>query len=345
MIGVQHPETVALIELSARLGFDPLLVQGGAGNTSIKIDDVLWIKASGKWLARAKQDDILIPLDLAHIRCCVRQRNVCCVKYTSPAGKTMVPSIETAMHAVVPHRVTVHVHSVNTIAWAVRQDGPEHAAKRLAGLRWQWIPYTPSGLPLALEVQKSFERTPDTQVLILANHGLVVSGDDCADVEAVLREVEHRLNIVPRHAAPFDETALQDAIGGSDWRIPQLDHLHALGTDALSRTILESGILYPCQAIFLGPTLPVVSRSESIAKATEQYANRHGIGPSFLVVDGAGVIVSAQMTRAELETLVGLAHVAQRISAEAPIRYLSGAELANLLKAEAHQYRELVEKQ
>ena len=345
MTGVHHPETAALIELSARLGFDPLLVQGGAGNTSIKIDDVLWIKASGKWLARAKQDDILIPLDLAHIRCCVQQRNVCCVKYTSPAGKTLVPSIETAMHAVVPHRVTVHVHSVNTIAWAVRQDGPAHVAKRLSGLRWQWIPYTPSGLPLALEVQKSFERMPDTQVLILANHGLVVSGDDCADAEGVLREVEHRLNIAPRCAAPFDENALYDAIGESEWRVPQFDHLHALGTDALSRTILESGILYPCQAIFLGPRLPVLSRSTAIDQAAEQYASRHGMEPSFFVVDGAGVIVSGQMTRAELETLVGLAHVAQRIDSEARIRYLTGLELANLLKAEAHQYRELVEKQ
>ena len=27
------------------------------------------------------------------------------------------------MHAVMPHRVVIHVHSVNAIAWAVRRDG------------------------------------------------------------------------------------------------------------------------------------------------------------------------------------------------------------------------------
>jgi rhamnose utilization protein RhaD (predicted bifunctional aldolase and dehydrogenase) len=345
MIGVHHPETTALIELSARLGFDPLLVQGGAGNTSIKIDDVLWIKASGKWLARAKQDEILIPLDLPHIRRSIRERNMCCLQYTSPAGKTLAPSIETAMHAVVPHRVTLHVHSVNTIAWAVRQDGPAHVAKRLAGLRWQWIPYTPSGLPLAFEVQKSFERMANTQVLILANHGLVVCGDDCTEAEAVLRQVEERLNIAPRYAAPFDRTALNDIIGNSDWQLPHVAHLHALGTDALSRTILESGILYPCQAIFLGPKLPVVPPSSSISEAAERYTCRYGISPAFLVVEDAGVLLSSRMTRAELETLVGLAHVAQRIDADAPLRYLNDLELHNLLKAEALQYRQLVEKQ
>ena len=36
-----------LVRLSARLGRDPLLVQASSGNTSIKLDGVLWIKASG----------------------------------------------------------------------------------------------------------------------------------------------------------------------------------------------------------------------------------------------------------------------------------------------------------
>jgi len=35
-----------------------------------------------------------------------------------------VGSIETFMHAVVPHRVVVHVHSVNTIAWRRRTQSP-----------------------------------------------------------------------------------------------------------------------------------------------------------------------------------------------------------------------------
>jgi len=55
------------------------------------------------------------------------------------------PSIETAMHAVLRHRVVLHVHSVNAIAWAIRLDGPDRLTERLAGLHWQWIPYAASG--------------------------------------------------------------------------------------------------------------------------------------------------------------------------------------------------------
>src|ERR1019366_1279525 len=56
-------------------------------------------------------------------------------------GKTMGTSVETAMHAVLPHSVVLHVHSVNTIAWAVRRDGPSELAARLEGIDWAWIPY------------------------------------------------------------------------------------------------------------------------------------------------------------------------------------------------------------
>lgn len=41
------PEMQALLDLAARLGRDPLLVQGPGGNISLKRDDVMWVKASG----------------------------------------------------------------------------------------------------------------------------------------------------------------------------------------------------------------------------------------------------------------------------------------------------------
>ena len=49
--------------LSARLGSDPLQVQGPGGNTSIKDGDVMWIKASGTELANAETQDIFVAVD------------------------------------------------------------------------------------------------------------------------------------------------------------------------------------------------------------------------------------------------------------------------------------------
>src|ERR1700691_292942 len=125
------------MELSARLGSDPLLVQAGTGNTSVKIDGVLWIKASGKWLAHAGHDEILIPVDLAETRPCVQQDADPAAQYGPLSAKSLRTSVETAMHAVLPHRVVLHVHSVNAIAWAVRRDAAALLAERFAGLCWK----------------------------------------------------------------------------------------------------------------------------------------------------------------------------------------------------------------
>lgn len=116
----EHSQLLGLRELSARIGSNSLLVQASTGNTSIKIDDELWIKASGKWLIDAYCDDFLIPVKLARAKRCLSE-NAAIPETGAPSGVGLRASIETAMHAVLPQKVVVHVHSVNTIAWAVRR--------------------------------------------------------------------------------------------------------------------------------------------------------------------------------------------------------------------------------
>src|ERR1700686_3428633 len=109
-------ELQPLLELMQRVGRDPLLTQASTGNTSIKLDGVLWIKASGRWMADARQHEILIPLDLPDVHRECLQRDL------DPAERYPGASLETAMHALLPHPVVLHVHCVSTIAWAVRCD-------------------------------------------------------------------------------------------------------------------------------------------------------------------------------------------------------------------------------
>jgi rhamnose utilization protein RhaD (predicted bifunctional aldolase and dehydrogenase) len=80
-------ELTPLRELSARIGSDPLLTQASTGNISIKLEGVLWIKASDKWMADAIHDDILIPLDLAEVKECVKQDVDPAVRYTRASSE------------------------------------------------------------------------------------------------------------------------------------------------------------------------------------------------------------------------------------------------------------------
>ncbi len=325
-----------LQDLSARIGGDQLLVQAATGNTSLKQNGQMWIKASGTWLAHAVEDAIFIPIDLDDTR-----RQI--ARGIDPAGqsftvgrKQLGTSVETAMHAVLHWRVVVHVHSVNTIAWAVREDGPEQLEKLLAGIAWQWIPYTSSGLPLARSIEASVAARPETRVLILANHGLVVCGDTCEETEALLREVECRVRIAPRRSVEPDWALLARLADSGVWRVPPSIPVHAMATDPVNRRIVTEGILYPCQAIFLSTQARIYSASVTTAELAL-------VDEPFVLIEGIGTLARRRRNPTESATLAGLALVLQRIPQSAPLRYLREDQVRDLLCADVYHYRERVE--
>jgi rhamnose utilization protein RhaD (predicted bifunctional aldolase and dehydrogenase) len=329
--GAHQAQLERLRELSAQIGGDPLLTQASTGNTSIKLGGVLWIKASGRWLADARHEDILIPLDLSEVEQCIKQT-------VDPAEVCAGASIETAMHAVLPHPVVLHVHSVNTIAWAVRQDARSQLECQLDGLRWQWVSYVPSGLPLAQEIEKVLSNSGDTNVLILGNHGLVIAGEDCEAVADLLSEVEQRLAICPRQADTADYAFLGEMAERSSWALPEDSELHALATDPVSQAILSGGILFPCQSIFSHSSATGLFRAIPCPDSKEQCETRYRARP-FLIIEERGVVVRRTMTPSQRAMMSGLAQVVQRINSSAPIHYLTDEEVAYSARTIASRYQ------
>jgi rhamnose utilization protein RhaD (predicted bifunctional aldolase and dehydrogenase) len=62
------PEFQALRALSAGVERNRLRTQAAGGNTSIKRDGVMWIKASGRQFADALDDDDMVPVALEELR-------------------------------------------------------------------------------------------------------------------------------------------------------------------------------------------------------------------------------------------------------------------------------------
>ena len=160
----------ALQNLSARLGADPLLVQAAGGNTSLKQDGVMWIKASGTWLKEALNKDIFVPVDLIALRSALSGQSPDCETCeafvrTDLNASGLRPSIETTVHALMAQKVVLHVHCVNTIAHAIRADAEEVLAEKLKGETWKFIPYAKPGLDLAAAIKARL--APETDVLVL----------------------------------------------------------------------------------------------------------------------------------------------------------------------------------
>lgn len=296
----------------------------------MKLDGRLWIKASGKWMADALCEDILVPLDLAEVKECVKRG-------VDPTALYSNASIETSMHAVLPHRVVLHVHCVNTVAWAVRHDAPVQLERLLRGLPWQWIPYVQSGLSLARAIEQALSICAGTDLLVLGNHGLVIGGDDCTAVEELVGVVQRRLAISPRPAPYPDYAALADMADRFSWDLPDDDDVHALGTDPISRRVLSGGLLYPCQAVFSNASSAELFGSITYSDVDERlYRDR-----PFLIVEDRGIILNRTMTRAERAMIGGLSQVAGRISDSSPIRYLTETEVRESARVVTNNYREL----
>jgi len=318
----------ALCRLAAAIGADRSLVQGAGGNVSFKSGGTMWIKASGTWLADAGRSDIMVPVVLP----------------ASATGDFRVhdrdttglrPSIETSMHAALPHAVVLHVHSVDAIALAIRTDAATLLGEKLAGLRWAFIPYCRPGDPLARAIEAA-AAGGTVDVLLLGNHGLVVAAQGVAEAEALLGEVVRRLSAAPRSIVEGGAPRFE----GNGFHPPADSFIHSLATDPISLKIAEGGVLYPDHVVFLGAAPLVLDPGDDLADALERWRGAGRQPPKWVIVRGKAVAIADDIARGGEEMLRCLADVCQRLRTGEPLRFLGEADIAALLDWDAEKYRQ-----
>ncbi|SJM35385.1 class II aldolase/adducin family protein [Mesorhizobium delmotii] len=338
-INADAQELAALRSLSANIGRDPHLTQAAGGNTSLKAGDTLWIKASGTWLKNALAEDIMVPVVIPPLLRAVEQRDPAADQPQAFAIEALNirklrPSIETTVHALMPQRVVLHVHCVDTISLAVQADCEAQIAKRLDGLEWAYVRYLRPGLPLAQGIAERLR--PGVDVLILANHGLVVAAETVAGAEALLRRVTRLLARPPRKVAEPNLVALTELIGRTGYRLPADIEAHAVAIDPESCRMASGGSLYPDHVIFLGQGSVVARSGEDVMRVTE----RCGTAPAAILFPGLGVLMRGDASPGADAMQRCLADVTARVDVAAKLNYLTAAENDELINWDAEQYRQ-----
>lgn len=323
-----------LRRLSAEIGSDIHLVQGAGGNVSVKNGRDIWVKASGTWLRDALRRDLFVRLDLDDLNANLQSgRDEFTVLDGSASG--LNPSIETSFHGLLPHTVVVHVHSINTLSWAVRREGYAEVSRRLVGLPWVWVSYVRPGIPLARAIQAALSEQPNATVLVLANHGLIVCAPSIDEVRTLLREVERRLE-APRLRVPVlpDLVALR-AMVPERGRLPANHDVHALAAGEVGQDALLTGALYPDHAVFLGTTIPRVrSRDDArLAAALDAF-------PYCGIVAHAGVVLGPECSPAAEAMLECLAILSPTLPSANQLRFLTEREVMELQNWDAEIVRQ-----
>ena len=113
-------------------------------------------------------------------------------------------SIETLLHAFVPHAHVDHTHpdAINMICCS---EGGEELARECFGDEAVWIPYIRPGFTLSKQVGEAVRSNPNAKIILLAKHGLVTWGDTheesySSTIEAINRAAEFVAN---RAGEPF----------------------------------------------------------------------------------------------------------------------------------------------
>lgn len=325
----------AISDFCVKLGSDSLLVQGAGGNVSWKDDDTLWMKASGVWLADAKDKDIFVPVDLCALRRSIKAR-IFSVTPNLNEESSLRPSIETMLHALMPQTVVVHLHAIDILAYLVR-DNPAVILEEMLGKsdKWCLLNYYKPGAQLAEAICDKLIHYPNVNIVFLQNHGVVIGGSCVSDVNDCLQNL---LTILA-------QSVNSDIPNGDEHNKKLLLHLdgYHLCTDPflnriatnkfLSSRLYEEWVLYPDHAVFLGAKPAILGKTITLDDIDCDEK------PAFIFDFGGGVYESNFATTAHKAQLRCYYDVLVRQSPYEKLVALSDAAVHDLLVWDAEKYR------
>lgn len=218
---------LALRVYSSRLiGSDPDLVMHGGGNTSVKVvrpdlfgrsQNVLHVKGSGWDLDSLQAEgmpgvrmDTLI--DLRALDGLSDEEMVNVQRANLLDSSAPNPSVETLLHAYLPHKVVDHTHATAFLALA-NLPAAETAVREIFGNRLTSVPYIMPGFALAKHAAEAFDQNPDVEGLVLLKHGHFTFADTAkASYEKVISHTNEVEDYLAHKASGrrFTGTVFQD---------------------------------------------------------------------------------------------------------------------------------------
>jgi rhamnose utilization protein RhaD (predicted bifunctional aldolase and dehydrogenase)/NAD(P)-dependent dehydrogenase (short-subunit alcohol dehydrogenase family) len=185
-----NPDVALRIYTSHLLGREPRLVLHGGGNTSVKTIEtdllgnetaVLRVKGSGWDLASIEPVGLpavrlepllkLEQLEQLTDEAMVNYLRGCLMDSSAPT-----PSVETLLHAFLPHKYIDHSHALDVLA-LVDQDSGDNIPRQVFGGRVGYVPYIMPGFSLAKAAASVYRRNLQVEGLLLMKHGLFTFGD------------------------------------------------------------------------------------------------------------------------------------------------------------------------
>jgi len=306
-----------LIQISRNFGKNTEYVIAGGGNTSLKDENVLYIKASGISLSTIDEGGFVKMsrkgLELIEERkypenSYEREQEVKADLAAAVIGDQQLrPSVETSLHNLINYRFIVHTHPTLVNGLMCSNDAESETGKKF-GNKALYIEYTDPGYILFKAVQekvkeymKAFNQAP--KIIFLQNHGIFVGADTIDEIQELYAYVEERisegkdLSLPSIEASPYQSVACSRITSEFTERglltrsiqSPLTDHFLSKpgGFEKIRRPFSPDIIVY-CKSnyLFLKKGLSGAEVLEKLRKFEEV----HGYYPKVILEQGEGLI-------------------------------------------------------
>jgi rhamnose utilization protein RhaD (predicted bifunctional aldolase and dehydrogenase)/NAD(P)-dependent dehydrogenase (short-subunit alcohol dehydrogenase family) len=347
---------------SRLLGRDKSLVLHGGGNTSVKLRekdvfgverDVLYVKGSGSDLENINAAGFA-PLPLLYLQKLpllpslsdgqmLNELNTHVLRAFAPS-----PSVETLLHAILPHKYVDHTHADAVLAISNAPDG-EQRIRDIYGERVAVMPYVMAGFKLAAHCAREFPKQagPKTVGMVLVSHGIFSFGGDAREsyermIELVSMAEEYlqkkkawqiALPVQPAAASKRDEIASlrRDISGQAGFpvvvKINANEKFLGFAQHPKVAELSQKGPATPDHLVFIKPT-PMLGRDvAAYASSYRAYFERHAAKAPKTMLDPA--------PRALLDPQLGFAAAGRDAREAAIIEELYEHSIEVILRAEA----------
>ena len=336
----QELEDIAwLLLISHTLGINRSCVQASGGNTSLKIQGFILIKASGKKLKDCLEDNIFILIKKEDF-------NEEELTMTSPKdifGTNLRPSIETAFHCLDKQKFVIHTHPIEIIRATLAENMLEASIRRIKEYKPKTIEYKRPGYELAKAIkdERSAERN---SCYILKNHGLLYGCQKGSQALSIHNNIVDAFKTKEaKDNYKFNDKELNELIPklksvGINATLPKSPIVHQIAMNESINRRMKTVSIVPDAVVFLGNKNVFLDQlPKSLDKMTKTTKSA-----KFISIKEVGVIIiSDNESRSDLieEFLEMHIQILLPLASDSKITGLNKKEVNELLDWEAEKYR------
>lgn len=323
----------SFINLCHKLGKNFNYVQGSGGNISVKDSSRIIVKASGKSIAKIRDEDIFVKLNLKKILNNINNKQFtledCVIE-----SKQSRPSIETYMHAIIPQKYVFHFHTISILKYLIFNDYQNKILNRIKNkFNVIFIDYHKPGYELGLIIKQNLAKSQkEVDIFFLKNHGIIIAASSIERSRNIINFIDQNFKIksVPKFPNNFhNELSLNNFYQ----IIPS--YLNSLAFKYY-KYLKKFWPIYPDNVVFLGSIPNIFSSIELFKK--EKNKDHY----DYVIIKNVGVYINISATSNITIHLMMFYLILNNINCNNSVSVINKKSVHNLINWDAEKYRKFL---